>query len=1394
MSVNIVQTESLPLFIDGKEWRINAHDLSRSHTLAEFIHTHLGRSARQACGEGGCGACSVIVTRPYVDPDNEKSVRLETFSVASCVTPLGDLAFAAVSTPQGRSNLSPSGFTPAQEALQVTNAAQCGFCTGGIVSVLDSACAGRGLSCNDVETLLDGNLCRCTGYRSISEAAQMLCDDYPGEHQEQAREIRERALAYRARMEDPENFPPSLRAAYEQLFCSNDVDGVALVERVLDNNAGVGNRKDEETVGGAAAILSGQDECILFSHVRPASLQALVAVYGEAPESTHVLAAGGASRWENDRVLSAGFTDVAYEENRFHRILHHTVSVRDVPELRGWQVRDDGALVMGAATPIGALRHIFIALEKNPSSFAQHHASLKVLVTQARYFANENVRHTGTIGGGLVSCHHLSDMIPVWVALDAQAELVSQSQGARRVPVRELIDEKAGRLKLAPDEIVTALVLPPRPPQRFIAEAFKQAVRRTDSMALVNAAISAEIDAAGVLRNACVALGGLGAPGLRARRAEAALEGLDVKPDSAGGSDLESTLRVFRDEIDDINVRDLPDDMRAYQRDVALAFLRRFVRMAAAEPNHDEGMHRFKQPPCRGRQAFNEETVSGSIVGRAMVHRYLAQHARGDTRYTVDEQLPEDGLHAAIVSAPVASGQLVEVDASPCRNDKDFVALITAADVPGRNMQGHMVHPLAEEEILCSGSVTYYGQPVALAIARTPTAAERAAAKARVVVKADELPPILTFDDIEARESWFSFEHHPEDPAGEPRERRFKRGDPDAVFSAAEQDSTRYATFEGRVEVGGQSCFYLEPQCAVAYPQEANGMRVLSSTQSPAHVARYVASALGVAEHLVDVEAGFIGGGFGGKQTRSASFAAMASIAARCLDRPVKLELSREQDMTLVPGRSPFRADYRIVIERATGAIKALDINMESNGGAAEDYSPSIVETGVFLIDNAYFIEHARIRARCGRSNLPAGFTATRGYGKPQTGAIIETILDDAAAQLGIDPQALRKRNLYTKGQTALAGTPIDDDVLRACWSGAVDRYYEAWRADCEAFNERHEFVKRGVAAVPSKGNMGFLEAADINRGSAIVRIHSDGSVRVSHSGVEMGQGINTRMSQVTAQALGVPIEHVSLDATRTADLPNTPPTTMVATDMIGAAILNACDELLVTLGQAGYPDSCKFADAARRCYEDGLPLQAQGFAQEPRLRFDWEQQQGDVSYFYVWGAALSQVEVDVSTGSWRVLKTHITQDCGRSLNPILDIGQIEGGFAFGLGYALLEKMIYLEDGSLLTDNVSSYKIPSIDDMPRDWTVEILQATEGPPGRRGLHNSKGVGEANIQLGFSAYFAVKDAIRATRRDRGGAPNEFVLPFPAMTHDILRACNVPFGEPYAFNKQNAKEPVM
>ncbi|MGI9622569.1 MAG: FAD binding domain-containing protein, partial [Acidimicrobiales bacterium] len=464
---NIVRRDRLPVFVDGREYQVTARDLSRYHTLAEFLQAKVGGAGRRACGEGGCGACGVIVTRPMVDSGAE--LTLETYSVASCVTPVGDIAFASVTTPHGASNAP----TPAQEALIATNAAQCGFCTGGIVSVLDSACAGRDRSTAEVESLLDGNLCRCTGYRSISEAAQMLCDDYDGAYGETAVAIRERAREYRSRMDDPDAFPSPLRAAYDRYFRTAGIDGVALVEvsRALDADVGV----ERPGLGGD----------VLYSHVRPASLAALVEVYAAAGDTTQLEAAGGSTRWEHGQVLTAGFTDAAYDEDEADRHYHHTISVRDVPELRGWALRDDGYLEIRAATPIGAVARIALELPDGDAR-ASHAAALDALVAQTRYFANENVRHTGSVGGGLVSCHHLSDMVPVWVALDAEIELVSDTGGSRSVPVRDLIDVDAARLDLRPGEVLVAVVLPPRVPDRFVAETFKQAIRRTDSMALVS--------------------------------------------------------------------------------------------------------------------------------------------------------------------------------------------------------------------------------------------------------------------------------------------------------------------------------------------------------------------------------------------------------------------------------------------------------------------------------------------------------------------------------------------------------------------------------------------------------------------------------------------------------------------------------------------------------------------------------------------------------------------------------------------------------------------------------------------------------------------------------------------------------------------------------------------
>jgi xanthine dehydrogenase/oxidase len=573
------------------------------------------------------------------------------------------------------------------------------------------------------------------------------------------------------------------------------------------------------------------------------------------------------------------------------------------------------------------------------------------------------------------------------------------------------------------------------------------------------------------------------------------------------------------------------------------------------------------------------------------------------------------------------------------------------------------------------------------------------------------------------------------------------------------------------VVLGGQDHWYLEPQNALVHPSP-HGVVVHSSTQSPSDVQEWVAAVLGLPRSNVECRVERVGGGFGGKQLRASPIACLAALPAFKLQRPVKLILSRPQDMRMHGGLSPYQARFRVGFD-GEGRIMALDLEIWSNGGHSLDYSGDVLETVILVVDSAYRLPNVRVRGHCCKTHL-SSFTALRGFGKPQASAIIESVIDHIARVLSVDSATVRTKNMYAMGDVLMTGTPMNDDALHKCWTQVLaNSNYEQLKKECAEFNVRNRWKKRGVAAMPSKGNVGFLFSDEINRGVAQVCVYKDATCHVSHSGVEMGQGIATRMAQVAAEVLDVPLASICVGTTSTRAAINTPPTTMVSTDLCGAAVRNALQILLQrmapvreALGGASVP----FADVVRRCYLEGIDMQASAIANEMRLEYDWQKQAGNVSYFFVWAAAVSMVEVDVLTGSVRTLKTEIVQDCGYSLNPPLDVGQVEGAFLMGVGYYMLEELIWSADGRMYTTNLSAYKLPSHDDAPENWRVHLLKDS---PSVKGLYHSKGIGESNLQLGMSVYLATKDAIASARADEG-QHGPFFLEMPATDDRVRAAC--------------------
>ena len=719
----------------------------------------------------------------------------------------------------------------------------------------------------------------------------------------------------------------------------------------------------------------------------------------------------------------------------------------------------------------------------------------------------------------------------------------------------------------------------------------------------------------------------------------------------------------------------------------------------------------------------------------------MTAQTTGEAQYTND-RFAANCLYAAVVTSPVASGKLKSLDPEEALDHPDVVDFVSAKDIPGVNLFGFRV---ADEEVLAANEVKFVGQIIGVIVAKSPEVAKHQARLVKLDI--EQTDPILTIDKAKQKLSTH----------GRPEGYLLQQGDLRAGFASSE------VIVEGEVELPGQSHFYLEPQNALAIPREG-GFKVFSSTQSTSDVVDHIARLMDIPKAKIDVQVGRLGGGFGGKQLRAGPIAAICALAAHKVKKPVKLTLNRSQDMSYCPGRSPFKAKYKAGFAR-DGKIMAMDIEFWASGGHSNDYSADVVETATMLMDSGYHISNIKVHGTCLKTNY-GSCTATRGFGKPQSSAIVETILEHGASALKLDATDAREVNLYKKGDLTITKSVIKDDVISRCWSRLKEKTdYANLKNQVIEFNQKNKWVKQGIAATVSKGNMGFIEADEINRGLALIHILRDGTVAVNHSGIEMGQGLNTRMAQITAASLEVPFKNITVTDAQSALIPNTPPTTMTSTDLIGHAILKACDQLKQTL--ADFDGS--FSNRVEQAYLAGKTLSATGIHNAPLLRYDYEKQQGDISYFFVWGAAMTIAEVDIISGSFRLLKSTVVQDCGKSLNPHLDIGQAEGGFMFGIGYYLMEEMIYSASGKLITDNVSGYKIPSSGDVPLDWDIELLNYQ---PDMIGIHNSKGIGESNIQLGLSAYFAVKNAVRAARQAANLDP-VFNIGFPASV-DRVSAC--------------------
>src|SRR6187431_173912 len=728
-------------------------------------------------------------------------------------------------------------------------------------------------------------------------------------------------------------------------------------------------------------------------------------------------------------------------------------------------------------------------------------------------------------------------------------------------------------------------------------------------------------------------------------------------------------------------------------------------------------------------------------VGKPLSHESAALHVTGRATYVEDLATRTANLaYAWPIPSPHAHAYVTEVDVSEAVGMAGVLCCLSAADVPGENDVG----PVRHDEPLFPREIGFCGQPVAWVVGETLELARLAAERVRIVYE-----PLPALSSIAAAIAADSF-HAPAE--------RLRRGEPERELSLAAE------RLEGELFINGQEHFYLETQAALALPEEAGGVFVHSSTQHPAETQEVVARVLGIAKHLVTVQCLRMGGAFGGKETQANTWAAISALAASKLQRPVLVRLTRAQDMTMTGKRHPFFGRFRVGFG-SEGKLSAVLVELFSDGGYSLDLSAPIISRAMFHLDNCYLLPHVEVVGKICRTHT-VSHTAFRGFGGPQGMLFIEEILDRVARHLNLPPHVVRKRNFYRPGDETHYGQPVKDaERIERIWSELeASSDYAARLAQNEAYNAAHPHDKRGLAITPVKFGISFTTAF-FNQAGALVLIYKDGSVQVNHGGTEMGQGLHTKMLQVAADSLGVPLSAIRLMATRTDKVPNTSPTAASAgTDLNGAAVLDACAQLRDRLlpvaagllaceasevrfennAVSGGGRRVPVAAVCEAAYMQRTPLFAQGYYRTPGIHFEAATGTGKPFHYFAYGAAVSEVEVDGFTGDHRLLRTDILQDVGDSISPVVDRGQIEGGFIQGVGWLTIEELLWDDKGRVATGGASTYKLPSWSELPEVFEVRTLERATQPGV---VFGSKAVGEPPLMLAISVREALRDAVRA-----------------------------------------------
>jgi xanthine dehydrogenase/oxidase len=977
---------------------------------------------------------------------------------------------------------------------------------------------------------------------------------------------------------------------------------------------------------------------------------------------------------------------------------------------------------------------------------------------QIKYFAGRQIRNVGTPAGNLATASPISDLNPVFLA--ANAVIVAQSlAGKTEIPMTEFF--KSYRVTALPaNAIISSIKIPVLQEKGEYMRAYKQSKRKDDDIAIVNAALRVRVDENGVVQDSSLVYGGLAPITIAAKQSIAYLQGKKF----ADPKTLEGVMNALEQ---DFELRfGVPGGMATYRKSLALGFFYKFYHevLAAINPKDENVDHEacaeIEREISTGWKDHNAaQAYEKKVIGKEEPHVAALKQCTGEAQYTDDLPVQMNELFGCLVLSTKAHAKIVSVDADPAREVSGVVDYVDHRDLhdPKANWWGA---PMCDETFFAVDEVFTAGQPIGIILA---TSAKQAEAGARAVkVEYQDLPAIFTIEEAIAADSYFEHYHF------------ITNGDVEKAFKEADH------VFTGVARMGGQEHFYLETNTCLAIPKPEDGeMEIWSSTQNPSETQAYVAQVTGVAANKIVSKVKRLGGGFGGKETRSIQLAGICAVAAKKTKRPVRCMLNRDEDMLTSGQRHPFLARWKVAVNK-DGKFQALDADVFNNGGWSQDLSAAVVDRALSHVDGVYNFPNVFVRGRICKTNTVSN-TAFRGFGGPQGMFIAETYMSEIADQMGMPVEKLREINMYQPGETTHFKQALEDWHVPLMWKQIQeDAEWQKRKNDVAAFNAQSKWKKRGLALIPTKFGISFT-ALFLNQAGALVHIYHDGSVLVAHGGTEMGQGLHTKMTMIAAEALGVPLSDVFISETATNTVANTSSTAASASsDLNGYAIWNACAQLNERL--APYREKigkdATMKQLAHAAYFDRVNLSANGFYKTPDIGYVWGANEGQMFFYFTQGVAAAEVEIDALTGSWTCRRADLLMDVGRSINPAIDYGQIEGAFVQGLGLFTMEESLWHRGtGQLFTRGPGAYKIPGARDIPQDFRVKLLSGVEWK-NLRTIARSRGVGEPPLFLGSSVFFAIRDALKSVRAQFGVSDEEVLnLVSPATVERIRLSCGDP-----------------